>query len=300
MKKFIICIGLVLVVGSLNGYSQVKKFGKVNRDAVTKTDTKAPAEVLFDYGVVRMNQNIEYELYRHVRVKINTEEGIERSTFELPFRANEGESITEIEGFSYSLNERGRIVKTRLSKASIKEEELAGSFKKLSLTLPNVKEGSVIEVRYKHVIGDPDNIPRWTFEDTIPVHWSEYKAELPVFHEFAILSKEDDDFHIKKTKSSYMKHRVNVGEYFGSTYGNSYYKDDFVVRVKSTKLRWVQKDIPAIGEGKPIESQLVLQYNGVYWVASDAYQQGPSRFGRNSFGGGSIVYTGPPSQSRFN
>ena len=284
MKKYIICVWLVLMAGSIGVHAQVEKLGKVDKRVVKYTTKANPAEVLFDYGSLSMNKDIEYELTRHIRIKINTEEGLSRSTFNIPFNAAEGESIIEIEGMSYTENGNGKVVKRKLNDFDNLEQELAGNFKQITISFPEAQEGSVVELKYKHIVGSPDRIPKWEFADNIPVKWSEYEVNLPVFHEFAVLSKKVDDFFVTAQDESFLPHKVFI-EYdedtpvtSGSTYGsyrhfNGRVSKDALVNVKSTKYKWVLKDIPAVATENELGPLLVLQYNGAYEVGLDAYLQ---------------------------
>ena len=65
--------------------------------------------------------------------------------------------------------EGGEVVKTKLTKESIFQEEVVEDLSVLRVFMPNVKEGTVIEIAYTH-FGPPFE---WKFQDEIPVIYSE-------------------------------------------------------------------------------------------------------------------------------
>ncbi len=64
-------------------------------------------------------------------------------------------------------------------KDGIFKEKYNRNYNQHKFTLPNVKEGSVIEYSYKKTSEFFTNFPNWQFQRTIPVRWSEYWAMIP-------------------------------------------------------------------------------------------------------------------------
>jgi hypothetical protein len=142
------------------------KYGKINIEdlkmSVYEKDTGAAAVILCDYGVFD-GQNFEFT--RHCRIKILKKEGGEW--------ANQNEYTVEnliLDGKTYNL-ENGVIVESKLKKESIFSERINRQVNMYRFSLPNVKEGSVIEFRYTKQ-GLPFN---WEFQYDIPVQWSEFR-----------------------------------------------------------------------------------------------------------------------------
>lgn len=123
-------------------------------------DTAAEAVVLYDRGILNGST---LEFTRHLRIKILKKSGYGHANqiVNVPGRSM-------VKGFTFNL-ENGEIVKTKLSKESIYQEELVEDFNVLRVFMPNVKEGSVIEISYTHV-GPPFE---WKFQNEIPVKYSE-------------------------------------------------------------------------------------------------------------------------------
>lgn len=152
------------------------KFGKIEQEELAMTkfekDTAAEAIVLYDKGVLDGNS---LQFTRHMRVKILKKTGYERANLlvDVPGKSN-------VRGFSYNL-EGGEIVKTKLSNESIFQEDVVDGLSVLRVFMPNVKEGTIIEVEYSH-FGPPFE---WKFQDEIPVLYSELYLQPNTYIDFS-------------------------------------------------------------------------------------------------------------------
>ncbi|WP_299888897.1 DUF3857 domain-containing protein [uncultured Lacinutrix sp.] len=139
-------------------FAQNYKFGKISKEELMETsnqdDPDAHATVLykkhnvsFDYreddGFVQQN---EY----HERIKIYDKQGFEwaNKRFRLYDRSNSSkEELNDLKAYTYTL-ENGKIEKTKLKKEGIFEEKNNKYWSTTTLTMPNVKEGCIIEMKY--------------------------------------------------------------------------------------------------------------------------------------------------------
>ncbi|WP_019987385.1 transglutaminase domain-containing protein [Rudanella lutea] len=162
--------------------------------AATGLDSTAEAEVLYDYGNVRFdlrNNAFIMELTRHRRIRILKKSALDRGTVEVPMLKGEGaerEQMVGIDGYTYNLN--GQEVTTdKLTRAGIASERVSDKIVLEKFTLPNVREGSIIEYRY--VVQTPFNVaynPRnWVFQEKIPVRWSEFNITIPDYFYYKII-----------------------------------------------------------------------------------------------------------------
>jgi hypothetical protein len=85
------------------------------------------------------------------------------------------ENITTIEGNSYNLV-NGQIIKRALDKSNIHKRPLNHSWDSYTLTMPNIREGSVIEYTYVTML-QFWWLPSWDFQLDIPCIHSEYLLE---------------------------------------------------------------------------------------------------------------------------
>ncbi|PIQ22753.1 MAG: transglutaminase, partial [Cytophagales bacterium CG18_big_fil_WC_8_21_14_2_50_42_9] len=94
--------------------------------------------------------------------------------------------------------------------------------------MPNVKEGSVIEFSYRVQSVFFFNLRDWTFQQTIPVLWSEYTTIIPEYFHYKKLAQGYERFLVSEEKPM----NVNLGAGISSSSGTEYH--------------WVLKDVPAI------------------------------------------------------
>lgn len=131
------------------------RFGKVEMaDLQAKTyanDTSAEAVVLCDYGqtefVYNNERGFQTKSERTTRVRILKKSGYDWATVEVPLyrnNANDEEKLSNLKGYTYNL-QNGQVVKERLGKEAIFLEKKDENHLIQKFTLPNVKEGSVIE-----------------------------------------------------------------------------------------------------------------------------------------------------------
>jgi len=154
---------LALAPAGLLGQQKVKFANIPLQDLqrqVFEGDTSAVAAILYDKGHLRTTDG---KFHRHQRIKIFKKAGT--SFGNIVLRVPSKGDFT-----AYVFNhENGEVVKEKLERSSVFEEEIIQGFYVYKLFLPNVKEGSVIDLRYSHF-----GIPfEWRFQDVIPVVHSE-------------------------------------------------------------------------------------------------------------------------------
>ncbi|MGI9550662.1 MAG: DUF3857 domain-containing protein [Aurantibacter sp.] len=106
----------------------------------------------------------------HERIKIYSKDGFEHATefINLYSTRSDEESVSKIVAYTYNL-ENGQIVKSKLEKDQIFKTELSYNYNQAKFTMPNVKEGSVIEFKYKITSPFIWNIDDFRFQHSIPV-----------------------------------------------------------------------------------------------------------------------------------
>ena len=81
---------------------------------------------------------------------------------------------------TYNL-ENGSIVKTKLNSEGSFKKNVNEYWNEASITLPNVKVGSVIEFKYVLKTENIVKFPVFNFQDKIPVNYAEYTTEYSLF-----------------------------------------------------------------------------------------------------------------------
>lgn len=165
------------------------KFGDIPTEDLTMSiydkDSSAAAVVLFDFGKAYIGFNaagavLTFE--RHVRIKILNKDGLSWADASIPLykSGSNEERVIGLKAVTYNL-ENGKVVESKMSKDAIFKEKFNRSINLQKFTLPNVKEGSVLEYSYTVSSDFLANFPNWKFQYSIPVKHSEYIAIIPDF-----------------------------------------------------------------------------------------------------------------------
>ncbi|WP_187263169.1 DUF3857 domain-containing protein [Pontibacter beigongshangensis] len=232
---FFLCIfyGLPVAVAQ----EEAAKFGKVSEAELRmksyEKDTSAAAVVLSDFGYSYFTTNGTLKLMfeRHTRIKILKKSGYDWANVELPYyrRNADKEVITSIKGFTYNL-ENGKITKDKLESKAVFDEKINENLSQKKFTLPNVKEGSVIEFSYTVTSDFIYTLNSWEFQTTIPTMWSEYRARIPEYFDYKFLQNGYHNFYTTKKDAA--------------ASANAELRNEAYV--------WAMKDVPALQEEKYI------------------------------------------------
>ncbi|QNF31528.1 DUF3857 domain-containing protein [Adhaeribacter swui] len=144
-------------------------------------DSTAHAVVLNEFGDTWISEEGDLDLKHDykVRIKILDKQGLDQANFAIPVRKSGGklESISQVEGITFNI-ENDRITQTKFDGKTYTETK-SKYYDLIKFTLPNVKVGSVIEVKYQLQSPFKYNFRRWEFQSDIPKMYSEYWAKIP-------------------------------------------------------------------------------------------------------------------------
>jgi hypothetical protein len=167
------------------------EFGKITTAEVEKTkyeiDSTADAIVLYEKADTRFGYNDNIGLYHEttffIRKKILKPSALSLGTIEINYyRGSSGntQTIDDLKATSFRI-ENGGLSKSELTKKEIFDEKVSGSFYKKKFTIPNVKEGCVIDYTYSITtpLGVHDKPSTWYFQGQHPTLWSEYEIAIP-------------------------------------------------------------------------------------------------------------------------
>lgn len=149
-------------------------------------DPSAAAAILFKSGTVYFDDLTTITKVR-TKIKIYKKEGYKWAN-EAISHYKDGENVSFQDANTYNLV-GGKIEKTKLKSDGEFEEHVNRYFSKKKITMPNVKEGCVIEYEYVIRSGNFGSLRDWYFQSSIPVNYSEYKVKLPHFLTFNKKSK---------------------------------------------------------------------------------------------------------------
>ena len=192
MKSSILGLILCLTANYTLAQKSPIKYGVIPLEdlkmSVYDKDSSASAVILTDYGEAYIQASTNYaalNFERHVRIKILKKEGLKWADATIPlfYSGSNEERVSKLKATTYNL-ENGKIVESTMSKDGVFKEKFNRNYKLQKFTLPNVKEGSVIEYTYTISSEFIANFPNWQFQYNIPVRWSEYWAMFPDFFIF--------------------------------------------------------------------------------------------------------------------
>jgi transglutaminase-like putative cysteine protease len=192
MKTLSMAILLGLTYFSTIAQKSPIKFGKISMEEMNmshyQNDSSASAVILTDYGEAYIHfapntKSITFD--RHVRIKIFKKDGFSFADAVIPLLkiGLTEEWISNLKASTYNL-ENGSVVETKMQKESIFKERFNKIIDLQKFTMPNVREGSVIEYSYTLNSDFIFNLPNWEFQKTIPVIHSEYWAFIPEYFVF--------------------------------------------------------------------------------------------------------------------
>ncbi|MEO1033666.1 MAG: transglutaminase domain-containing protein, partial [Bacteroidota bacterium] len=206
VKRLIILVVLWGVVQF--SFSQSVEFGKVSMEELKEKayakDSSANAAVLYKYRKTYFASNVSsFSLITevHERIKIYNKDGFDKATISLTLYKSRGtkENIGKLKAYTYNL-EDGRIKKTELEKDQIYKSEYSYNYNEVRFTMPNVKEGSVLDIKYKITSPFYFNIDEFRFQYDIPVKKLEAELRTPKVANFNPKHKGYIDFYPQRTR----------------------------------------------------------------------------------------------------
>jgi Domain of Unknown Function with PDB structure (DUF3857) len=239
MKK-VISLTAALVVSVQLCFAQTAnepKFGKVSLEELqmksSPLDSTAEAVVLGDYGTVDFEfRNGGQVIHRrHTRIKILKKSAYDRATvkFSLYRKDSKTQEVNSmLKGSTFNLVD-GKIVEDKLEKTAIFEEKTSKYGYVKRFTLPNVREGSVIDYTYE-IISDFYEIPTWVFQRDIPTMWSEIRLQIPEYFFYRLDTRGFEPLTISKNEQG----------------SKSYFIKADLLNASTTDYHFAIKDAPAL------------------------------------------------------
>ncbi|WP_298157416.1 DUF3857 domain-containing protein [Flavobacterium sp.] len=183
-----------------SGIAQKFEFGKVSVAELQQTshpkDSSAAAAVLYNKGKTTFGydqkRGFSVEHSFEMRIKIYKKQGLGYANYEVPYYIgyeNLNQDVLRVtDAVTYNLAD-GKVEKTKISSDGKFTEKVNNNWKTVTIALPNVKVGSVIEFRYKLKSEDLSSFPTFLFQRDIPVDFVEYKTDIPVTYGYKQLLK---------------------------------------------------------------------------------------------------------------
>ncbi len=260
--KFSLYLILFTVLSS-KAFSQKFNFGEitqedhlVNRNMI---DSGANAIVLQEYGTTNMvlndnNHRMEIIFRYHVKIKIFNKDGFRHANIIIPTYKGEGqeEYLSEIKASTYNYDS-GVFQETIMDKKALFTEKRSKYVDLTKFTLPNLKDGSIIEYSYLLVSPNIFNYKSWDFQTDIPKITSEYQVNIPAVYNYNVVLRGPYKLTDQKVE------RENECMQIGSA------------KIDCSKISYIMKKIPAFVE----EDYMTAASNfksAVYFELSDVHR----------------------------
>ncbi len=233
------------------------KFGDVPTEdlkmEIYEKDPSAPAIVLADFGesIITYDQTRGFDLkFKRIRrIKILKKEGYEWANHIIPIykKNNIDEKVSNLKAITINL-EGGKIQQTKLEKSNIFTENVNENWDHIKLTLPNVKEGSVIDITYQVTSPYLFNFQDWEFQSTIPTRWSEYIAHIPEYFEYRRFAQGYIGLTVNDVSSQQRIITLTDKQRAEGSSGAPTSFTSHEVRYTENNFRWAAADVPAFKE----------------------------------------------------
>lgn len=181
-----------MLVFSLKMSAQNLDFGKVLKSELEekfhRIDTSAVAAILFKKAKTKYKYSItngfEITTEFSIKIKIYKKDGLKWASFEIPYYVGyenlEDEKVIVLNAFTYNL-EDSKIVKEKVSSESKFKEKTNEFWQTKIIMFPNVRVGSIIELKYEYKSENLSEFPIFQYQYKIPVNYAQYSTEVPLF-----------------------------------------------------------------------------------------------------------------------
>lgn len=244
--------------------SNAQKFeiGKVSieelQEKVHPKDSTAVAAILFKKGAVNFeySQDKGFQIRTTVkaRIKIYKKEGYEWANQKVGYyiQNNFAESLIFDNAFTYNLVD-GKIVKTKLKSDGEFTEKINKFWGQKKITMPNVKEGSVVEFEYTIKTPNIVSLKDWDFQSKIPVNHSEFTTNIP---EYFIYNPSQKGYIFPKTTVEKNNKSINYNYRPKSEPGGTIINSTSLETLEfvETKTNYMALNLPAIKEEKYVNN----------------------------------------------
>ncbi len=173
--------------------AQNYKFGKVSKEELVQKEH--PQEPTADAAILYREIKTEFHYSQDAgwymvtdyfeRIKIYTKEGFgwANATINL-YKGNGEDKLLGLKGYTYYAGADGKVEEVKLKNEGVFEEETSKYLTQTKITMPDVREGCIIE--YKYTINSPfiSNIDEFKFQENIPVDNVQVRFASPEYFVF--------------------------------------------------------------------------------------------------------------------
>ncbi len=206
-------------------------------------DTSAVAAILFKNGKTTFTYSGDrgFTAITEVtmRIKIYKKKGYDWANFSVPYYVGYEHYNDDVVKFSNAVTYNlvnGAIEKTKLNSEGSFKKNVNEYWNEASITLPNVKEGSIIEFKYVLKSENIVKFPVFNFQYEIPVNSAEYITSIPYF------------FTYKPIRIGYFDLKVDAKVVDGSFNFEDKNHQTVMLSFKQIRSKYTAENIPALEE----------------------------------------------------
>jgi hypothetical protein len=256
-------------------------------------DTTASAAILFKKAHTTFNytakDGFSSKTEFSIKIKIYKTEGLKWANYEIPYYVGyediNDEQVIIKKAYTYNL-ENGKIEKQKVSSESKFKEKVNELWETKTVVFPNVKEGSIIELKYEFKSNNLSELPVFQFQYKIPVDYAQLLTEIPGFYLYQAIKNGFVEVHL-----------TDKLEDASLQYENKY-QSTVSITYKQIKTMYEVIDVPALVEedyvknindyyGKIVQELKTIQFpdEPVKQIASSWESVAKSIYEEKSFGG---------------
>lgn len=266
----IIMKGFLFVILLFNAFVAIAEdfsFGSIRSEDIDMQqyllDSTANAVILREYGKARFqfdDQRGEISILftHHVRIKIFNKEGNKHANIVIPLYKS-GDRQEYVEGLkAITINVDGKREETWLDPKNVYQEAYSKYVNLTKFTMPNIREGSIIEYSYQIISPRIYNFRNWEFQAAIPKIYSEYEALIPATYNYNVIMR--GPYKLTDQKSRLVREGFRLPGW----------------PIDCSELRYIMEKVPAFVE----EDYMTAASNfksAIYFELSDMYLRNGSK-----------------------
>ncbi|MDP4290537.1 MAG: hypothetical protein Q8908_05605 [Bacteroidota bacterium] len=251
MRRLLFCFIFFFVFSVSYGQFKAPKFGKIDLAEISLTrydkDTAAGALILFDDGDCSIGTkgdgNFQIVYNRHYRIKIFKKSAFDLANIKVKlFKTGFAkESMASIKASTFNVV-NGKIVESKLNSDNIFEENSKNYITK-KFALPQIKEGSIIEISYTINSDFLYNFRGWYFQYSYPALWSQYNTHISEYFDYRLSTKGYLAFTINKEDKSLTT--LNFRDEYSSPGSGAPVRESSMVQATTNDHLLAVQDVPA-------------------------------------------------------
>lgn len=251
----------LLIVIAINwSYAQDYRFGKVSMDELK--ETAYPEDADANAAILYLNQKTHYDYNQQKgfvqvtevlkRIKIYNKDGFDWATEEVQLRDNGSsrEALTNLKAVTYTL-ENGKMEETKLKKDGVFDEKNNKYWKTSKFTMPNIKEGCVVEFSYT-ITSPYISIRDINLQESIPIKELDMYVRIPEYFNFnkfvnprATYIPKIKDYQVNRTEQIHSKSRESsASNGFGHTVRTNHSSQKWEFKENKTEIKL--SNVPAL------------------------------------------------------